>query len=107
MNNWVLFEILVIAFMIVTYSLIKKQSENAEKLLSVGYTTVLRGIAILMVYLQHTMGGLGSRFFTPLGGGGVAIFLIISGFGLSESYKKRGYHNIGKRSFFMFFFLGY
>lgn len=99
MNNWVLFEILVIAFMIVTYSLIKKQSENAEKLLSVGYTTVLRGIAILMVYLQHTMGGLGSRFFTPLGGGGVAIFLIISGFGLSESYKKKGLSQYWKKKF--------
>lgn len=104
MNNWVLFEILVIAFMIVTYSLIKKQSENAEKLLSVGYTTVLRGIAILMVYLQHTMGGLGSRFFTPLGGGGVAIFLIISGFGLSESYKKKGLSQYWKKKFLHVFF---
>lgn len=59
----------------------------------------MRGIAILMVYLQHTMGGLGSRLFTPLGGGGVAIFLIISGFGLSESYKRKGLTKYWKRKF--------
>lgn len=99
MNKQVLFEILLIVFVIIIYTLIKKGAKRNKKLLSIDYTTVLRGIAILMVYLQHTMGGLGSRLFTPLGGGGVAIFLIISGFGLSESYKRKGLTKYWKRKF--------
>ena len=37
--------------------------------MSVEYTTVLRGVAILMVMQQHLSGFLlGSRLFTPFGG---------------------------------------
>lgn len=38
--------------------------------MSFQYTTVLRAVAILMVMLQHLSGFLlGSRIFTPFGGG--------------------------------------
>ena len=35
--------------------------------------------------------------FTPFGGTGVALFLFISGYGLSESYKKNGLSNYWKK----------
>lgn len=61
------------------------------RLMSMDYTQVLRGVAILMVMLQHLSGFvLGSRIFTPFGGAGVAVFLIISGYGLSISTNKKG-----------------
>lgn len=55
------------------------------------FTNALRGLAILLVVIQHMGGG---RFFinqfTPCGGIGVALFLILSGYGLNESWKKKG-----------------
>lgn len=60
-------------------------------------TTLMRGIAIIMVYLQHTMGALGTNIFTPLGGGGVCIFLILSGYGLSESFRIKGLSGFWKK----------
>ena len=53
------------------------------------YTTTMRGIAILFVVLHHVGNSSGSVIFTPLGGIGVAMFLILSGYGLNES-KKAG-----------------
>ena len=59
--------------------------------MSFKYTTVLRAVAILMVMQQHLSGFVfGSRVFTPLGGVGVAVFLIISGWGLTISTNKKG-----------------
>lgn len=43
-----------------------------------------------MVILQHLGGSFGTNLLTPLGGTGVAIFLVLSGFGLNESFKKKG-----------------
>ena len=62
--------------------------------MSFEHTNILRGIAALIIMLQHYAGGNGVRYLTPLGGTGVAIFLILSGFGLNESYKKN--RNINK-----------
>lgn len=49
-----------------------------------------RGVAILMIMTQHCAGHLGTNIFTPMGGVGVAIFLFLSGFGLTESFKMKG-----------------
>lgn len=38
--------------------------------------------------IQHLAGHLGTNIFTPFGGIGVTIFLVLSGFGLNESLKK-------------------
>ena len=98
MTYYILFELLIILTFTIGGSIIwQKDKEITTDFLSFNYTTILRGVAILMVYLQHTMGALGTRAFTPLGGGGVAIFLILSGFGLSESYKKKGIKHFWKR----------
>lgn len=54
-------------------------------------TDVIKGIAIACVIIAH-LGCQLTRLTTPLGGIGVALFLIVSGYGLSLSYEK------GKRS---------
>lgn len=57
------------------------------------YTSYIKGLAIFLVILSHMGGSFGIRYLTPLGGIGVAMFLICSGYGLSESYKKKGLTN--------------
>lgn len=54
-------------------------------------TNIYKGIAILSVILCHFMGafGRGITIFTPLGGIGVAIFLLLSGYGLNESWSAK------------------
>jgi peptidoglycan/LPS O-acetylase OafA/YrhL len=54
------------------------------------HSTIYKGIAILLIITCHFMGrfGHGIRVFTPLGGIGVAIFLILSGYGMNESWNK-------------------
>lgn len=39
---------------------------------------------------MHSSCDLGLRVFTPLGGIGVSLFLIMSGYGLEESFKRKG-----------------
>lgn len=53
-------------------------------------TKVYRGMAIIFVMIQHCAGHFGTNIFTTMGGIGVAIFLLLSGFGLTESFKKKG-----------------
>ena len=60
------------------------------------YTTTMRGIAILFVVLHHVGNSSGSVIFTPLGGIGVAMFLILSGYGLNESKKAGSNKNYWK-----------
>lgn len=58
-------------------------------LLSFEQTDILKGIAILLVVVSH-VGLQWTRFATPLDGIGVAIFLALSGYGLSKSYDRFG-----------------
>lgn len=53
---------------------------------------VFKGIAILCVMMCHFMGGFGEgiTIFTPLGGIGVSIFLMLSAYGLNESWNYNG-----------------
>ena len=48
--------------------------------------------------LSHFTGNM-SRIFTPLGGIGVSMFLILSGYGLNESFKKNGLDGFWKKRF--------
>ena len=50
-----------------------------------------KGLAILIIILCHAAGKFGQGhfvLFTPLGGIGVAIFLLLSAYGLNESWNK-------------------
>ena len=61
-------------------------------------TTTLRGIAILIIMIGHVgVSGFGCRLFNPFGGIGVAMFLFLSGYGLSESFKKNGLNHFWKK----------
>lgn len=48
---------------------------------------------------MHSSCNFGLRIFTPLGGIGVALFLILSGYGLTESYKRKGLQFFWKSKF--------
>jgi peptidoglycan/LPS O-acetylase OafA/YrhL len=99
MNYYIIFEIIILLFLIIIFRQ-KNNSKNETdplRFMSFSNTERIRGIAILMVILQHTGGDFGTRIFTPLGGGGVAVFLILSGYGLSESFKKKGLKDFWKK----------
>ena len=51
-------------------------------------TTIIKAIAILCVFFCH-LGNQFTRFTTPLGGIGVCMFLIISGYGLEKSFISK------------------
>lgn len=60
--------------------------------------------------IQHLAGHLGTNIFTPFGGIGVTIFLVLSGFGLNESLKKNGINGFITKKFYRIwlpFFLFY
>lgn len=59
------------------------------QLLGRNWTTSMKGLAIMLIMLCHCSSYWGV-YYTPLGGIGVAIFLILSGYGLNESYKQHG-----------------
>lgn len=81
--------------------------ENSSTyIFSMDNTNSLKGIAILSVVLCHFIGAMYSgkvRFFTPLGGIGVALFLILSSYGLNESWKKVGEKNWWRKRFWAVF----
>ena len=63
-------------------------------------TTAIKGFAILLVIISHIgQFGYGIRMFVPLGGIGVAIFLILSGYGLMESFNRNGLKDFWKKRF--------
>ena len=77
-----------------------KKNDYSQKELSffnINYTNILRGIAIIIIMSQHIAGACNTRYLTPLGGIGLAVFLIISGFGLSESFKKKQLQGFWKK----------
>ena len=96
MNSLVLFELTLIMLALLGGRRLKYK-EVQNDFLSKDCTIVLRGMAIILVMLQHTMGSLDSRIFTPFGGGGVAVFLVLSGYGLSESAKIKGIANFWRK----------
>ena len=91
--------IILPSFIIASLFLFKKRFYVYEEdTLSLSFikTDILRAAAILMVILMHTSCAAGARIFTPLGGTGVAIFLILSGYGLSLSEVKKGIDSFWK-----------
>lgn len=84
---------IIIILTFILFPIIFPKSRNDKennRYLSFNTSTLLKGIAILLVILSHIGGGFGTNLLTPLGGTGVALFLVLSGFGLNESFKKKG-----------------
>jgi hypothetical protein len=71
------------------------------------HTDILKGIAIILVLISHLGGVYGTRYLTPLGGIGVAIFLITSGYGLSKSFQIKGLIGYWKNKFIKVFLTYY
>ena len=69
-------------------------------------TKVMKGVALLAVMLCHLMGkfGGGTTLFTPLGGIGVSIFLMLSAYGLNESFTGGGISIGGKNESLQYLF---
>lgn len=92
--------ILLLLALIVTLTVMnfanKQIIQGGVNIADVRVTQCFRGIAIMLVIMQHCAGGLGTNIFTPMGGVGVAMFLLLSGFGLTESYKKKGVNGFVK-----------
>ena len=79
--------ILLFAPLFIKFRIAEKENV-CTNFMSMEYTTVLRGVAILMVMLQHLSGFvLGSRLFTPFGGGRSFRFLNNKWMGLDNIYK--------------------
>lgn len=70
-----------------------KSNYFEERITSRLNTNAYRGWAMIIIMMCHVTGEWAFKPFTPLGGIGVAMFLFLSGFGLSESYKKNGLDN--------------
>lgn len=91
---------LLVSILLITVAIFIRSSNKdiikGKEIFNIELTNAYRGVAILMVIIQHCSGKLGTNVFTPLGGMGVAVFLVLSGFGLSESYKKKGITGICK-----------
>lgn len=68
----------------------RKNKEKGQLSLTRDYTNFLRAIAIILVVMHHVSNYFHCNYFTPLGGIGVSMFLILSGYGLNESYKSKG-----------------
>ena len=66
------------------------RNKSGFNFMSFDHSIAYRGVSALIIMLSHAAGRFGVRYFTPLGGIGVAVFLISSGYGLNESYKKKG-----------------
>lgn len=60
-------------------------------------TIELKGIAILMVIIGHVSQIFGASFLNYMGAFGVGIFLFISGYGLTLSFKSKGLDNFFKK----------
>ena len=70
-------------------SRLQQTHKNTPLIISFNASSALKGLAILLVLICH-IGNLYTNLFTPLGGVGVAIFLFLSGYGVSASYDKKG-----------------
>lgn len=88
MKNLFVFMTLLCVIWLVGVFFKRKSLENCQ-FMSISHTNICRAVAAIIIILQHVAGGFGVRYLTPLGGIGVAMFLILSGYGLNESYKKK------------------
>lgn len=90
MRNLLIFVAIIFVFYLLGFVFKDKNFKADYEFMSFTHSNSYRAVAALIIMLQHVAGGFGVRYFTPLGGIGVAVFLISSGYGLNESYKRYG-----------------
>ena len=96
MRNIVIY-LLVLCVPIICARFLCGGGQNELTILDRNHTLISRGLAGVCIMTQHITNDLGTSVFTMLGGTGVAIFLILSGFGLNESFKKHGLEKYWKK----------
>lgn len=91
--------ILEIALFFVLYFVFKSRpTRKCNAFLTFDNTDFLRGLAILMIIVMHSCANMhDAKGFSSLGGIGVSLFLMLSAYGLSESYKKKGLQGFFKK----------
>lgn len=95
------FLIIIIILLILT----KLKKSNSDHLILFSYlskqhTNIIKGIATLLIILSHIANFKGLSVLIPLGGIGVAIFMLSSGYGLNESFQKNGLNHYFKKRVF-------
>lgn len=62
------------------------------------FTTSLKGVAMILIMVSHFTGNMEyGRVFTPWGGVGSNLFLLVSGYGLEESFRRCGLKDFWKK----------
>lgn len=97
MKELLLFVVILLFFYCLGW--IGKEKERYS-LLSIRHTTLLRGWAILTVLFCHIGRALGVGKIQFIAGIGVSLFLILSGYGLHQSYKKNGLEGFWSKRLF-------
>lgn len=95
MSNFIVFSIILLIFIGGGY--FQNKRNLTYEFFDHNHTTILKGIAILLVIWGHVgkVNSVGGIQF--IAGAGVSIFLICSGYGLEMSYKKNGLDNYWKK----------
>lgn len=86
-----IYGILFIVIILVLWGISGPLSEKDENIfMDRQCTNIMKGFTILSIVMCHMMGtfGGGIVYFIPLGGIGVSIFLILSAYGLNESWRR-------------------
>ena len=84
-----------LCFSLLVYTIIMKTC-----LLSKSLVTSMKGVAILLVMVSHVGNdGYHLKFLIPLGAIAVAVFLVLSGHDLMESYQKNGLSSFWQKRF--------
>lgn len=102
--SWIIYFVLSAIIVLVPFTAVTLLSDkNETTFIDRDLSSIAKGIGILSVMLCHFMGyfGGGTVLFTPLGGIGVAIFLILSGYGLSESWTRGGIRVGGEKEYLL------
>lgn len=97
MINMILTTIILILLFSITSIL--NTNKKDLKIFSFYHTEIAKGVAVFIILISHIGDKSGLRIFTPLGGIGVSIFLICSGYGLFKSYLKNGLNQYIKKRF--------
>lgn len=90
--RWILFFCISLMMMAAPSLLFYRKGSVADThFLDKNVTEACKGFAIFIILLSHSMQLFAPEvtFFTPLGGIGVAIFLMLSGYGINESWERR------------------
>ncbi len=99
MEYFVLFTaVLLIVYLI--FGVVDWKHVTPYKLMSRMHTNILKGIAIFMIVWGHIGARLGVHNLQFIGGVGVALFLLCSGYGLYTSYQNNGLKNYWKKKIF-------